>query len=150
MGGAWEVLASAVERCRGGGGRNVAGEIRRRIRDGSCVCVCVWIEVRVFCPGELDDTRPFQMVTGIGTTSLTLCNTHTHTHTHKHTHSLSISLSQPASHSKLSYVTSNSTLHFSLSPPDYCSLWEVVALSLNISTTVIEIIRKNNTGVYIV
>ena len=39
VGGAWEVLASAVERCRGGGGRNVAGEIRRRIRDGVCVCV---------------------------------------------------------------------------------------------------------------
>ena len=30
-GGAWEVLASAVERCRGGG-RNVAAKIRQRAR----------------------------------------------------------------------------------------------------------------------
>jgi hypothetical protein len=30
-GGAWEVLASAVERCRGGGGRNVAAKIRQKV-----------------------------------------------------------------------------------------------------------------------
>ena len=29
--GAWEVLASAVERCRGGGGRNVAANIRQKV-----------------------------------------------------------------------------------------------------------------------
>ena len=31
VGGAWEVLAAAVERCRRGGGRNVAAKIRRDI-----------------------------------------------------------------------------------------------------------------------
>ena len=30
-GGAWEVLASAVERCRRGGGRNVAAMIRQKV-----------------------------------------------------------------------------------------------------------------------
>ena len=35
MGGAWEVLATTVERCRRGGGRNVAAGIRKIVSSSS-------------------------------------------------------------------------------------------------------------------